>query len=80
MRGRQYFNEFDRGKTPKLGQFVSLTEYKADFDAIYPELSEAYGTLYAENFFAGISVNESRLYQQVISILREGPAPTASLR
>ena len=29
-------------------------EYKADFDAIYPELSEAYGTLYAENFFAGL--------------------------
>lgn len=31
-------------------------EYKADFDAIYPELSEAYGTLYAENFFAGLGV------------------------
>ncbi|SLN28708.1 Esterase TesA precursor [Roseovarius gaetbuli] len=29
-------------------------EYKADFDAIYPELSEAYGTLYAGNFFAGL--------------------------
>ncbi len=28
--------------------------YKADFDAIYPELSEAYGTLYAGNFFAGL--------------------------
>ncbi|WP_245736217.1 arylesterase [Roseovarius lutimaris] len=28
--------------------------YKADFDAIYPELSEAYGTLYVGNFFAGL--------------------------
>lgn len=28
--------------------------YKTDFDAIYPELSAAYGTLYAENFFAGL--------------------------
>lgn len=30
-------------------------EYKADFDAIYPELAEAYGTLYAESFFAGLT-------------------------
>lgn len=29
-------------------------DYKAEFDAIYPELAEAYGTLYAGNFFAGI--------------------------
>lgn len=28
--------------------------YKTAFDAIYPELSAAYGTLYAENFFAGL--------------------------
>ena len=27
------FAEFDRGRAPKLGLFVSLTEYKADFDA-----------------------------------------------
>lgn len=28
-------------------------EYKAAFDAIYPELSQAYGTLYLDSFFAG---------------------------
>lgn len=28
--------------------------YKTAFDAIYPELSTAYGTLYAQNFFAGL--------------------------
>ncbi|MDK3072205.1 arylesterase [Sedimentitalea sp. JM2-8] len=29
-------------------------DYKAEFDAIYPELAAAHGTLYAESFFAGI--------------------------
>jgi NADH-quinone oxidoreductase subunit G len=33
-----------------------------------------------EHFFAGISADESRLYKQVISILRDGPVPTASLQ
>ena len=28
-------------------------DYKAQFDAIYPELSEAYDTLYLESFFVG---------------------------
>lgn len=30
-------------------------EYKIAFDAIYPELSETYGTLYADSFFTGIA-------------------------
>ncbi|WP_424987651.1 arylesterase [Microbulbifer sp. S227A] len=30
-------------------------EYKAAFDAIYPELAAEYGTLYEESFFAGIA-------------------------
>ncbi|MBK0327647.1 arylesterase [Rhodobacteraceae bacterium F11138] len=30
-------------------------DYKAAFDAIYPELALEYGTLYAESFFAGIA-------------------------
>jgi len=34
----------------------------------------------AENFFGGISAEQSRLHQQVISILRDGPVPTASLQ
>ena len=29
-------------------------DYKAAFDAIYPELAAQYGTLYAESFFAGL--------------------------
>jgi acyl-CoA thioesterase-1 len=29
-------------------------EYKASFDAIYPELSDTYGTLYLDSFFAGL--------------------------
>ncbi len=29
-------------------------EYKAAFDAMYPDLAEAYGTLYAESFFEGL--------------------------
>lgn len=30
-------------------------EYKQQFDAIYPELSAAYGTLYLDSFFAGLA-------------------------
>ncbi len=30
-------------------------DYKAQFDAIYPELAEAYDSLYLESFFAGLS-------------------------
>ncbi len=32
-------------------------EYKAAFDAIYPELAQSYGTVYAESFFAGLQVD-----------------------
>jgi NADH-quinone oxidoreductase subunit G len=34
----------------------------------------------AEYFFAGISADQSRLHQRVLSILRDGPVPTASLQ
>ena len=34
----------------------------------------------AEYFFGGISGEESRLHQRVLSILRDGPVPTASLQ
>ncbi|WP_323768031.1 arylesterase [Antarctobacter sp.] len=30
-------------------------EYKAAFDALYPELAQDYGTLYLESFFAGLT-------------------------
>jgi acyl-CoA thioesterase-1 len=29
-------------------------EYKADFDAIYPDLADRYGALFLDNFFAGL--------------------------
>ena len=29
-------------------------DYKAAFDAIYPDLAQAYGTLYLDSFFAGL--------------------------
>ncbi|MEQ6204601.1 arylesterase [Sulfitobacter sp. HNIBRBA2951] len=30
-------------------------EYKADFDALYPELAQTYGALFLESFFIGLS-------------------------
>jgi len=30
-------------------------EYKTQFDALYPELAQAYGAVYLESFFAGLS-------------------------
>ncbi|MEH6646614.1 arylesterase [Sulfitobacter sp.] len=30
-------------------------EYKAQFDGLYPELAQAYGAVYLESFFAGLS-------------------------
>jgi len=40
-------------------------DYKADFDANYPELAEEYGTLYEPSFFGGL--------------LREGDDPSAAM-
>ena len=33
-------------------------DYKTAFDAIYPDLADKYGTLYAESFFAGLPGND----------------------
>jgi acyl-CoA thioesterase I len=35
-------------------------DYKAAFDAIYPELATQYDTLYAENFLAGVTTADGR--------------------
>ncbi|HKK83935.1 MAG TPA: arylesterase [Roseovarius sp.] len=46
-------------------------EYKQDFDSLYPELAEDYGTLYAESFFAGLGTSdpaEARDYFQADGI------------
>ncbi|MGI9367441.1 MAG: arylesterase [Ruegeria sp.] len=32
-------------------------EYKAAFDAMYPELAQSHGTIYADSFFAGLQVD-----------------------
>ena len=32
-------------------------DYKAAFDAIYPDLAEKYDTVFAENFFEGLEVD-----------------------
>jgi len=39
-------------------------EYKSAFDAIYPELSVTYETLYAESFFAGLGEDEPAMLQR----------------
>jgi acyl-CoA thioesterase-1 len=36
-------------------------DYKADFDAMYPELAAGYDTLYYESFFAGLTETEEDL-------------------
>ncbi|KIN63302.1 Lipolytic enzyme, G-D-S-L family [Sulfitobacter noctilucicola] len=37
------------------------TDYKAQFDAIYPELSRSYGSLYLDSFFAGLREENTEL-------------------
>jgi acyl-CoA thioesterase-1 len=42
-------------------------DYKQAFDAIYPDLSAQFGTLYARDFFAGLGVDtpaEARAFMQ----------------
>ncbi len=54
------FAEFDRGRIPKLGTFVSLTEYKADFDVpvAYPpdRLKNVFG-----EYIAGLGLRQLRI-------------------
>lgn len=50
-------------------------DYKAAFDALYPELAEQYGTLYLDNFFAGFP---SRDPGQVLGLMQpDGIHPNA---
>lgn len=39
-------------------------DYKATFDAIFPELAESYGTLYVPDFFAGLGEGDPAALQQ----------------
>ena len=51
--------------------------YKEDFDAIYPQLSEAYGTLYAPDFFAGFAVTDGDLASVRALMQPDGIHPNA---
>ncbi len=57
--------------TPLIGIGSSRASLEANF-ALRSLVS-------ADQFFAGISANEARLYQRILSIQREGSAPLASL-
>lgn len=52
-------------------------DYKAAFDAIYPELSAAYGTLYAESFFAGLGGDTAEAVQMRTFMQPDGIHPNA---
>jgi len=41
-------------------------DYKAQFDALYPELARAYGTVYLESFFAGLGDAAATLDQAAL--------------
>jgi acyl-CoA thioesterase-1 len=51
-------------------------DYKARFDAIYPELAETYGTLLAPDFFAGLGEGDPASLQRFFQ--RDGIHPNAT--
>ncbi len=50
-------------------------DYKAAFDAIYPDLAAKYGTLYAPSFLAGITGGNGRVMPEMMQ--RDGIHPNA---
>jgi acyl-CoA thioesterase-1 len=52
-------------------------QYKAEFDAMFPELAQKYGTLYAPNFFAGIDAGEGDLAAATAFMQPDGIHPNA---
>jgi acyl-CoA thioesterase-1 len=52
-------------------------DYKAEFDAMFPELSQEYGTLYAPSFFAGIDAGEGDLAAASAFMQPDGIHPNA---
>lgn len=51
-------------------------EYKADFDALYPELAAAYGTLFFPSFFEGIMPNGEMTAEAHALMQPDGIHPT----
>lgn len=52
-------------------------DYKAAFDAIYPELAQHYGTLYEESFFAGIAGDTADPAEMRVYMQQDGIHPNA---
>ena len=70
------FAEFDRGRIPDLGTFVSLTEYKADFDApvAYPpdRLKNVFGEYIASLGMHQLRIAETEKYAHVTFFFNGG--------
>jgi len=52
-------------------------DYKAAFDAMYPELAQAHGTLYVESFFAGLTEGVDRQEAMRTYMQEDGIHPSA---
>ncbi len=70
------FAEFDRGRFPKLGTFVSLTEYKADFDVpvAYPpdRLKNVFGEYISSLGMQQLRIAETEKYAHVTFFFNGG--------
>ena len=70
------FSEFEIGKAPKLGSFVSLTEYKSDFDvqvAFPPErLRNVFGAYISDQGKRQLRIAETEKYAHVTFFLNGG--------
>jgi len=70
------FSEFDLGNAPKLGSFVSLTEYKSDFDvqaAFPPErLRNVFGAYISDHGKRQLRIAETEKYAHVTFFLNGG--------
>lgn len=70
------FAEFDRGAVPQLGNFVSLTEYKADFDVpvAYPpeRLKNVFGEYISSLGLQQLRIAETEKYAHVTFFFNGG--------
>ncbi len=70
------FSEFERNRVPKLGTFVSLTEYKADFDApvAYPpdRLNNVFGEYISNLGMHQLRIAETEKYAHVTFFFNGG--------
>jgi acyl-CoA thioesterase-1 len=53
-------------------------EYKRDFDALYPQLADTYGTVYLDSFFAGLMQSGTSLADVGQFMQSDGIHPSAS--